>query len=320
MPDAAAAPLWGAINLGLIAAAVLLAVRRFRPSMTPGAAALPIAMFLCWGCFRTLLQFSLFPFTLALLAITMAQSRPGASGVLLGLSLVKPTVAFPFVLWTLLSRRWRIAAIAVGFAAVCCAVYCLRAQADPIRLTAQYTGILRTFYMGDALLVGLSDLRPLIAASGALPLPAVDAIAVSVSLILLAIVIAVGLAERRTGGDVIASAPPLAGVWILLTFYTLTYGFILLLPAAALLVFSTDARTRSLRAGAFWLLQGAMMLDVPGAWRRLEALTGPNAWAAAVFGHADRILMLSLFACIVMLAQRRGLTTKHEYGHPTRPA
>lgn len=305
IPDAGAVPLWGAINLLLAGAAAWLAMRTMRPSMTPGAAALPIAMCLCWGGFRTLLQFSLLPFTLGLLAMSAARRRPAAGGALLGLALMKPTVAFPFVLWALLTRRWRVAIVGVAVAAAACVVFCLRARVDPFRLVERYAGILHTFYLGDALLVGLSDLRPLITAIGAPAASSVDAIAVSASLALLAVVIAVGLAERGRGEVPLASAPPLAAVWVLLTFYTLTYGFILLLPAAALFLFATDAATRSLRRSAFWLLQLAMMIDVPGTWRRLEALIGPNEPASVIFGHADRVLMLVLFASIVVLAGRR---------------
>ena len=90
---------WAAANLMLAVTAAYLAVRLVRPGASLHAAAVPVLMFLTWGGFRTLLQFSLLALTLGLAATVLANRRPIVSGVLLGLSLIKPQVAIPFVLW-----------------------------------------------------------------------------------------------------------------------------------------------------------------------------------------------------------------------------
>src|SRR5437868_3618967 len=60
-------PTWAGINLGLALLAPYLAGRSVRPALTLSDAVLPTLMLLCWGGFRTLLQFSLFALTLGLL-------------------------------------------------------------------------------------------------------------------------------------------------------------------------------------------------------------------------------------------------------------
>jgi hypothetical protein len=57
--------------------------------------------------------------------------------------------------------------------------------------------------------------------------------------------------------------------WSLLTFYHLTYGFVILLPVLMLLTLN-DAPPSRLRRGLFWLLQLGMMFDIP-------SLTGRQA-------------------------------------------
>ena len=63
------------------------------------------------------------------------------------------------------------------------------------------------------------------------------------------------------------AAPPLVACWSLLTFYHLTYGFVVLLPVMMLLALN-DARPSILRKTLFWLLQLGMMFDIPGLSRR----------------------------------------------------
>jgi hypothetical protein len=83
----------------------------------------------------------------------------------------------------------------------------------------------------EGLMVGLAPLRPLIALAISDP-GIVNAVAIAIAMALLALVCVLGFAERKRRDVLMISAPPLVGVWSLLTFYHLTYGFILLLPVA----------------------------------------------------------------------------------------
>jgi hypothetical protein len=104
--------------------------------------------------------------------------------------------------------------------------------------------------------------------------------------------------------SVVYSAPALAGIWSLLTFYHLTYGFVLLLPTAMLLIFSTDSTAPLLRNATFWTLQLGLMIDVPGLWRRVGGWLDAPAFVAAVVPHFDRLLVTFVFVAIVALYVR----------------
>src|SRR6266568_3394146 len=78
-----AVAVWAAFNLALAVLSVYLTVHAARPG--PGGAlanvAMPMLMFLCWGGFRTLLQFSLLTLTCGLASVVLADRRPAWSGV-----------------------------------------------------------------------------------------------------------------------------------------------------------------------------------------------------------------------------------------------
>jgi len=91
-------------------------------------------------------------------------------------------------------------------------------------------------------------------------------------------------------------------LWSLLTFYHLTYGFLILFPLAAYLLLVEYPDTRVFRRRLFWSLQLGMMFDVPGWSRRLAPLLSIPDWVDAVLGHFDRVLVLALFAATGILA------------------
>jgi hypothetical protein len=298
---------WTILNLCLAVVAPVLAVRIVRPLAAWPAIALPILMFLCWGGFRTLLQFSLVTLVFGLLSMKLADRRPAWSGVCLGIALMKPHMAAPFVLWAVFTRRLRVVAIGVTVVIAGLLIFCIRVKADPIAVVQSYARILHTFYMADdGLLVGLAQLRPLIALAISDP-GIVKAVAIAIAMGLLALICVLGFAEGKRRDVLMVSAPPLVGVWSLLTFYHLTYGFILLLPVATLLIFENDPATRAFRRAVFWMLQLALMVDVPGMWRRFAPalLPGRAAELWTLPAHADRVLMAALFVCLLVLAFRR---------------
>ena len=205
------------------------------------------------------------------------------------------------MLWALFTRRLRLIAIALGTASAAFVIYCVRVAANPVSVAANHLAALRNFYTGAAAMAGLSEIRPLIerVVPGAI---ARDSIVMTVALALLAVVCVIGSLERKRKLSLLYSAPALAGLWSLLVFRHLAYGFILLLPLAALLWLDTNSATAIFRKRVFWFLQIAMMADVPGLWRRfghliVEAPTG-DGW----FNQVDRVVMVVLFLCVLKLA------------------
>ena len=310
------APLaWALVNLCLAPIAAYLAVCSVRPLGKVSSAVLPVLMFLCWGGFRTLLQFSLLSTTLGLAAMRTRGRGSLAGGLALGVALAKPQVAAPFFLWALFARRAVTAAVALITLVAGSAAFCLRAGANPIDLVRRYVRILETFYTADPIMVGLSELRPLIAIATS-NASSVDTAAMAIGVVLLGLICALGVKEGAKGSRVAFSAPALAAVWSLLTFYHLTYGFIILLPAAALLLPAPGAPFRQLRAWTFWFLQTALMIDVPGAWRRFGPVFGRHSTLDAAMSHVDRFVVLALGVSIAILARLTVMTRQRTTGSP----
>jgi hypothetical protein len=310
-------PAWAALNIGLAILATYLAVRSVWPLMTITASVLPVCVLLTWGGFRTLLQFTLFSVTCGLLSMVLSEKRPILAretraivqrapivcGICLALAMSKPQVGAPFLLWALFTRRIR--TIAIAFAAVVgfFGVYCIRAHANPVHVVARYFETVWVIYTGETVLIGLAQLRPL-AALLISDFSLIDTIAAVLALLMLALVLIIGFAEGKGRPRLIYSAPALAGFWSLLTFYHLTYGFVVLLPAAALLMLVDDPPTARFRKTLFWVLQLGLMVDIPGIWRRVSPLVAGPTWINALAIHFDRILMLVLFAGVLRLAVR----------------
>jgi Glycosyltransferase family 87 len=303
LPLAAAHPVWMLLNIAMVVVASHSAARFFRPHDPFRIILLPILMFLCWGGVRTLTQFTIVALTCSMLAF--GARRPVAGGAWLGLSMMKPQVAIPIFFWSVFTRRWVVVLTALLLSAGLVGVFCLRARTNPMELGASYVQILAAYHTGDAILAGLSELRPLIHQL-VVDVSAVDALAGSIGLGLLAGICVAGFLEGTARRRVLYAAPPLVACWSLMTFYHLTYGFVILLPVMMLLALN-DARPTRLRKSLFWTLQLGMMFDIPGLSRR-AGIAGTPLFIN-VLSHADRVLMLVLFAGLVVLAWREAPET-----------
>lgn len=294
---------WSVINLALLLVAPYLALRHLRRDLSASEAALPMLMFLCWSGSRTLLQFSLLALTFGLASVVLADRRPLWSGVFLGLALMKPQIAAPFLVWAVLARRWTSVAMAFGVVVAGFGVYCARATAHPIDVIVNYASSLQHLYTGQALMLGLAQLRPAFKIVASAP-SAVDAMSLAAAALLLGVMCAVAWTERRLDDRITLAAPPMVALWSLLTFYHLTYGFLILLPLAARLLYAEITGTRAFRRRLFWSLQLGLMFDVPGWSSRLAPLLSIPGWVDVLLGHFDRALMLALYAATGVLAFR----------------
>ena len=298
-------PVWLLLNLGMAVLAPYFAARFMRPHDPFRVIVLPVLLFLCWGGVRTLTQFTLIALTCSMVAMVTAVFRPVAGGLWLGLAMLKPQVAVPVFLWTVFTRRWTVAVISLAVVGGLIGVFCLRSHAPPASVATRYMETLAVHHTGEAILAGISELRPLIRQVVG-DLSEVDAIAISIALGLIGGISVAGFQEGGSRKRVLYTAPPLVACWSLMTFYHLTYGFVILLPVLMLLVLN-DARRSTLRMSLFWLLQLGMMFDIPGLSRR-AGLAGTPLFAN-VLAHADRALMLTLFVGLVVLAWREAPDT-----------
>ena len=304
LPALVAQPLWILMNIAMAFVAPYAAARFFRPHDPSRVIALPVLMFLSWGGARTLTQFTLVSLMCSIIAMRAASGGQIAAGAWLGLALMKPHVAAPVLLWSVFTRRWRIAVTALLVTGGLIGVFCVRSGSHPFQVGARYVEILRTYHTGDAILAGISELRPLVKLAA--DASNVDAIAGSIALALIAAISVAGFLEGAVRTRVLYAAPPLVACWVLLTFYHLTYGFVILLPVMMLLALNDSPPTR-LRKTLFWVLQLGMMFDIPGASRRI-GLAG-TALVTHFLVHADRVLILGLFAGLIMLAWREAPET-----------
>lgn len=305
LTPAVAQPLWILSNVAMAVFVPYAAARFFRPHDPSRVITLPVMMFLSWGGVRTLTQFTLIALTCSIIAMRAASGRPIAAGAWLGLALMKPHVAAPVLLWSVFTRRWRLVITALLVAGGLIGVFCLRSGAHPFHVAASYVDILGTYHTGDAILAGISELRPLVSQLAA-DVSDVDTIAGSIALALITSIAVAGFLEGAVRTKVLYTAPPLVACWSLLTFYHLTYGFVILLPVMMLLALN-DSPLTHLRTTLFWTLQLGMMFDVPGSSRRLGL--GGTAVFSNVLVHADRVLILALFAGLILLAWREAPET-----------
>ncbi len=307
VPQSAAVPSWAAMNILFAFLAPVLAARFIRPRARAPDILCLVLLFLCWSGTRSLLQFSLVTLVFGLAALVLADRRPAWSGVCLGLALMKPQIGVPFLLWVVFARRWKVAGAAALLIASGTLVWCARAGANPVRTTVKYVEILRHYYAGDASLSGVSRLRPLVAEW--LPGPGADIATAALSI---AFLVAICLEGFRHGKRRIAAfypAPALTAIWSLLTFYHLTYGFVLLLPAAAVVLLAEHPSSAArLRNAVLWIMQIWLVVDVPGFWRRF-VLNDPEAIASAPVFHYYRV-SLAILAVALWILHRQSLRSE----------
>ena len=300
---------WASLNLLLLAAAPILAARAVRPRVRAGTVVCLAVVFLAWSGTKTLLQFSLLGVVLGLAAMTLAERRRDFSGVCLGLAMTKPQIGAPFLLWAILTRRWRVAAICALTILTGTLLFCIRAGVSPLRVATRYMEILTIYYWGTGAFAGVTKVEPLIGAWLAPYSTRIVALVTSVAL--LAVVCMEGWTRGRRP-ESLYPAPALAAIWSLLTFYHLTYGMVVLLPVAAVLLLAEDEGTARLRRLLFWFMQFALVADLAGVSRRIS---GRLPSSEPLFSHYYRVVLLILFVGVWLVLRKTRLAyRKHPPG------
>ncbi len=290
---------WAGVNALLAPIAAVLAVRAAHPRPLTRQTRLAVALLLCWGGFRTFLQFSLLAVVFGLASNVLVRQRPGASALLLGWSAMKPQIALPFVAALLFRARHAVLLVAAAVPAAGVLIYCLHVGTTPFAWMLRYLEILSMFYTGEAIMLGLAQLRPLVMLAFDDP-RAVDLVSGAVALALLATITAVlGTLPSKQRAPFAGS---LLGIWSLLTFHHLTNGFLVLLPTATLLMFLNDPQSRLYRWRLFIVLQLGLTFDVVTLSRWLRPSEGRFAVVTGWILHTDRVLMIGLFVAICVLA------------------
>jgi hypothetical protein len=296
LPRPLIVPVWTALGVVLAAVLPYLAVRC--AGQRRGRAVLPALLFWCWTSARTLLQFTALSLALSLLSALTADARPILSGILLGAALFKPHIAGPFALWMLVTRRFRVLAVAGGVVLAGFLVYAARVGDTPIDTLRGYWPWLVEVYSGEHALTGRTSIRGLIAAVTA-NAAIVDALWVAAALGLLAAAALLAMRDPmrplHAGGLAI---PALFCLWALAAIYHNVNNLILMLPAFVFLWFADTGA----RPAHCWFqiacLQAVLMLDIP---TRLTGIVPPRTLAAFLVDHFDRLLVLACFVDVAVL-------------------
>lgn len=230
-------------------------------------------------------QFHLIPTALVLGAeATLCAGRPVASGVLVGIALIKPTMAAPYVCLLAVRRQWKTIGVALGLQAILSALASAWLGIGPITLVQEWLGNAKS-----QLVMGTIDLPGLL--SFFLEEKAPSATASS----LVTLVVAAFLLWRyrtRSSLGLVSLALFFAAVMT----YHRHYDMVLLLPALAYFMDAavTGRRGAAPLAGAFTVIliapshpsiaflseQAHTILFVVGAYLALGALLGMIATEA----------------------------------------
>jgi Glycosyltransferase family 87 len=308
VPTQAVAVVWTTFNLLFAPVAGWLAFRVTYPGRPARAALLPVLLFLSWAGLRIGFgngQFHLFALVLGLAAVALADRRPYLAGVLLGMALSKPHFAIAFLLWAVLTRRFRMAITGLMFVVVTGLIFSARLGQDPFSVARSYLFVLESasFYTSSTA-AGIS-LSPLIRFFGHQPDHANSTYALLVGLAFLALLVVSRRVRSRFvwNADVLVLA--LCCAFATLALFHNSYDAVLLVPLLMWLCYPwlespSEPRLRSFAPYdrlAVGVLQAALVIEIPGfVWK----LTNwPVALPVNAIWVVDTVVVAILFAYLV---------------------
>ena len=292
IPAPLRAPLWVVANLALVIYIARVLTRDVAASDTRRWL---IPALLCVVSARTLGQFSLISFALALAGATTRS--PAAGGLWLGLALMKPHVGG--VIWLALVglREWRRVAMAMAVPVILTLVCAWGLGQSPVRVLQDYAGVLNATHGGSLPFLGHTELEAwlwhLFGAGTSLPIAAALAAA-----LLAPGVVAIRRQRPSTPAGVLEWYG-FCGVVSLLATRHLSYDLILLLP----LVVAWVAWPARHRYNAGLALLAWLVVHPPTLWRRVLAPLGtPEVFASVT--ELDRVVCVALWAALAAAALR----------------
>jgi hypothetical protein len=337
IPENIVAGIWALFNLMIAPAVAYLAFRAMKPDATKKALLLPCAMFLSWAGLRTGIsngQFTLLILGFGLLAFMFEEKRPLLGGVFLALALTKPHIGGAFLLWALFTKRWKMSLVACVLMGMGVGIFSLRLMESPFESVRAYLAVLQHQFGRGTQIQGntalrVVELRPLVAL-----FIQHDAWANRVHQLLLIVLLGCACAvafvkSRLNVRERDAAILQLCCLWLLMSVFHNPYDTILLLPVlAGLWAASVPHPSRSMHWSdktALWILQLAMVVELPGVWWKLSKTMDVSAfnWAGLLFSHIDRLLVLGLFIYILnrvrlyWIAERKPVTANEMLAQPS---
>jgi Protein of unknown function (DUF2029). len=279
-------------------------------------------MFLSWADLRVGLgvgQFSLLITCFGIGAVLLADRSATASGILLGLSLMKPHLGIGFFLWFALTGRFKATAISLLVALLGVAIFTARLGANPVAVMTDFLSVLRFQFGGRDFAGGATELRPLLHALIS-NFGAAEMVNVVVVIAMFAGIVVIALDSQNRGQKHFQTTLlQLTCLWSLLAVFHNSYDLVLMVVVVAALCSETFPRPFSESArfdlALFWFLQIALVVEIAGLWWKLSKRIDLSSGLLSLPAHFDRILCAFAFLFVLhrvrsaRIAQQRALTT-----------
>jgi hypothetical protein len=280
MPDAWRAPLWIAANLGF-SLYIVHALTHLLPAQRRLWWWLPVL--LCVVSFRTLGQFSLLSFALALAGARARSDWMG--GVWLGLALMKPQVGGVMWIAHVCLRDWRRVSVAVFVPIVLTLVCAWGLSQSPVTLLGDYARVVSHTHGGEIPFLGHTELESWLwrAFGVGTSLPVAGALALG----LLAPGAVAVWRVRPDTPERVCEWYGYCGVVSLLATRHLSYDLMLIAPLV--MAWTTIGPRAAGVAVLMWLT-----LYPPAWWRQFFEATGLPA-ALGVVTELDRVLLVAIW-------------------------
>lgn len=263
-----------------------------------------------WAPFRVTLrvgQTSLI-ITALLLGALVGRSlgRKYLAGALLGLSLCKFTLSFPFFLYFLWKKEWKILAAAISLILILTEVYALRLGLSVVEVARSYITVLGQLAVSsDTAYVGSTEIKPLL-----IWLTRGEQGAANILLVILfitsLIILAVIFAKRPQAEPVHFAMLSLFALWAV---YHRTYDSVLYILPVALMIDLLIHR-KHVTFSVFWLAAtGLLVLSIPGLLTSRLGIS-EETLSQSILGfvaiHLERLLTLAMFVSLSFLVWKAG--------------
>lgn len=328
IPEQWVAHVWALLNLAIVVLVGYAAFRILRAGATNSLVLVPCAMFLAWAGVRTGLgngQFTMLMLGVGLLSFLFEEKRPVLGGLFLALALTKPHIGGAFLLWALLTRRWKMSLVACVVMGLGVGIFALRLNENPFESVRSFLAVLqhqfgRGVEVQGSMALRMVELRPLVAL-----FIQHEVWATRVHQLLLVILLGcTGLVAlikcRLNSWQRDMAVLQLCCLWMLMSVFHNPYDTVLLLPVfAGLWAMSLRHPSESglwQDQAAMWVLQLAMVIELPAIWWRLSKITDVSSynWAGVLLSNFDRLLVLGLFVFILNRVRLYRLARSDERG------
>ncbi|HEY3138653.1 MAG TPA: glycosyltransferase family 87 protein [Blastocatellia bacterium] len=263
------------------------------------------AFFLAWAPFRVTLrngQLSLMVLALLLGALfARRRNRSFLAGALLGLSLCKYSLTFPFPLYFAWKREWKVVSTAILIPAALTELFAWRLGLSLIDVVRQYVDAARKAYVsGATIFEGASEIKPLLLGLSGGNETVTTTLVVAISL---AALICMVLAFARARKFEIAHFSALA-LFALWSVYHKTYDSVLCLLPAVLLI-DLLVQRRFVFFSRFWLAGlGLLIISIPGLLidrLKIDPSVISSDPLLLLGVHVERLLMFGMFCSLIYL-------------------